>query len=90
MLLYLDPKRIEGENIDGEHFDAYPEYIESEFGMSDGAPQEITETVISKIYSWAHRTITLCEEAYFDSKEEDTACLNETVEPYMTLPEPGT
>ena len=86
MILYLDPKRIDGENIDGEHFDTYLEYTESDFCMSNGAPQSITETVLSKVYNWAHRATTLCEDTYYDSKEEDIVYLNETFETYMTLP----
>ena len=86
MLLYLDPKRIDGENIDGEHFDSYLEYTDSDF-CSDGCTQSITETVLSKVYHWAHRATTLCENTYFDSKEEDIASLNESFEYYMTLPE---
>ena len=90
MLLYLDPKRIDGENIDGEHFDAYLEYTDYDFCMSDEAPQSITETVLSKVYHWAHRATTLCENTYYDSKEEDIVYLNEVFEPYMTLPEQST
>ena len=78
MLLYLDPKRIDGENIDGRNFDACLEYTGSDFCISDGAPQEITEPILSKVYDWAHRSISLCKEAYFDSKEEDINALNDT------------
>ena len=83
MILYLDPKWIDGENVDGCHFDMLTDNPESCFYMGWTAPNIFTQTVFSKIYSWGHRAITLCEDAYHDSKEEDLVHLKEAFEDYI-------
>ncbi len=86
MALYLDPTLIDGENIAGTPFDEHIKWnTGSDFSMWSGAPQVFTQTVFSKIYSWIHRALTLCEDAYHDSKEEDFAELNQIFKGYVEL-----